>query len=227
MMHTFAAFLIELFEYHADSERAMPMKAYMKDIDEFYGIPSPQRKELFREALQQFPKSILIDWADISVSLATHGKREAMYCAIECAEKAHKHWDEDAIESLITLILYHSWWDSVDALAPLIGIYFQKYPHKRDHYVKAWMESENFWLWRICLLFQKRYKQDTDEALLYGLCLKLASVQEFFIRKGMGWALREYSYVNPLSVQDFVEKSPLSALTKKEAMKGINRNNQS
>jgi 3-methyladenine DNA glycosylase AlkD len=155
------------------------------------------------------------------------GKREGIYSAIEFAEKAHKHWEEEAIDFLTKLILHRSWWDTVDAIAPLIGIYFEKFPEKRDAYIAQWMESGNFWLWRICLLFQKRYKQDTDEQLLYALCVKLAGEKEFFIRKGMGWALREYSYVNPESVRDFVEKSPLSALTKKEALKAINRRNHS
>jgi 3-methyladenine DNA glycosylase AlkD len=227
MMHSFTVFLIELFDHNADSERAMPMKAYMKDIDEFYGIPSPQRRELLREALQQFPKHILNNWADISFSLARYGKREAMYCAIEIAEKAHKYWNEEALKTLLDLIHHRSWWDTVDAIAPLIGMYFKKFPYQRDEYIETWMESGNFWLQRICLLFQKRSKQDTDESLLYTLCLRLADEKEFFIRKGMGWALREYSYVNPESVRDFVEKSPLSALTKKEALKAINRKYQS
>jgi 3-methyladenine DNA glycosylase AlkD len=224
-MHLFAATLIATFEHNADPERAIPMKAYMKDIDEFYGISAPLRKELFREARAQFPKDILNDWSEISLSLAKHGKREAMYCAIEFAEKAHRQWDKSAIDTLLALILHHSWWDSVDALAPLIGIYFKKFPDERDAYIDSWMKSGNFWLQRTCLLFQKRYKQDTDETLLYTLCLRLANEKEFFIRKGMGWALREYSYVNPASVQSFIEKYPLSALTKKEAMKVIMRRN--
>ena len=226
-MHQFVKMLLQEFEKNANPQRALDMSAYMKHIDEFHGIPSPQRKQFAKDVLNSYGKDALLDWQEINLTLMNKGKREGMYSAIEFAEKAHKHWEEDAIVFLTKLILHRSWWDSVDAIAPLIGIYFEKFPEKRDAYIAKWMESGNIWLWRICLLFQKRYKKDTDEQLLYALCLKLAGEKEFFIRKGMGWALREYSYVNPESVRDFVEKSPLSALTKKEALKVINRRNHS
>lgn len=226
-MHPLASSLIQLFEQNADPKRAIEMSAYMKHIDEFHGISAPVRKQLAKDVVNAHGKDALSDWKEIILSLMKYGKREGMYCAIEYAEKAHKYWKEDAIDYLLTLISHHSWWDSVDAIAPLIGIYFKKFPKKRDEYIKMWMESGNLWLLRTCLLFQKRYKQDTDIQLLYALCLQLASEKEFFIRKGMGWALREYSYVNPDSVSDFVEKSPLSALTKKEAMRAIKRKNHS
>lgn len=226
-MHQFVKMLLQEFEKNANPQRALEMSAYMKHIDEFYGIPSPQRKQFAKDILNSHGKDALLDWQEIILSLMDKGKREGMYSAIEFAEKAHKHWEEDAIDFLMILILHRSWWDTVDAIAPLIGIYFEKFPEKRDAYIAQWMESENFWLWRICLLFQKRYKNETDEQLLYAISVKLAAEKEFFIRKGMGWALREYSYVNPESVRDFVEKSPLSALTKKEALKAINRRNHS
>ena len=226
-MHQFVKMLLQEFEKNANPQRAFEMSAYMKHIDEFYGIPSPQRKQFAKDILNSYGKDALMDWQEINLTLMNKGKREGMYSAIEFAEKAHKHWEEDAIDLLTKLILHRSWWDTVDAIAPLIGIYFEKFPEKRDAYIAKWMESGNFWLWRICLLFQKRYKQDTDEQLLYALCVKLAGEKEFFIRKGMGWALREYSYVHPDSVRDFVEKSPLSALTKREALKAINRRNHS
>lgn len=226
-MHPLASSLLHVFEKNADQKRALEMSAYMKHIDEFYGIPSPKRKQFAKDVLHAHGKDALSDWQEITLDLKKYGKREAMYCAIEYAEKAHKYWKEDAIDVLMILILHRSWWDSVDALASLIGIYFKKYPEKRDGYINAWMESDNMWLRRICLLFQKRYKQATDEQLLFSLCLKFADEKEFFIRKGMGWALREYSYVNPESVREFIEKSPLSALSKKEAMRAINRKNHS
>ncbi|MEY5131476.1 MAG: hypothetical protein RL734_1543 [Bacteroidota bacterium] len=226
-MHQFVKMLLQEFEKNANPQRAFEMSAYMKHIDEFYGIPSPQRKQFAKDILNAYGKDALFDWQEIILTVMNKGKREGMYSAIEFAEKAHKHWEEDAIDLLTKLILHRSWWDTVDAIAPLIGIYFEKFPEKRDAYIAKWMESGNFWLWRTSLLFQKRYKQDTDEQLLYALCVKLAGEKEFFIRKGMGWALREYSYVNPESVRDFVERSPLSTLTKKEALKVINRRNHS
>jgi len=222
-MHACSQSLLSAFDEHADSNRALPMRAYMKNIDAFYGISSPDRKQLCNNILAQFPKTILSDWQIIVKDLMKKGKREAMYAAIDIAQKAHKHWDLKAIDTLLELALHHSWWDTIDAIAPLIGIYFEKYPDKRNSLIEKWMHSGNFWLQRLCLLFQKRYKSNTDKELLFSLCLRLAKEKEFFIRKGMGWALREYSYVNPKDVKQFVLSSPLSPLTKKEALKVIER----
>jgi len=222
-MHACSQALLSAFDEHADSNRALPMRAYMKDIDAFYGISSPDRKQLCNNIIAQFPKTILSDWQIIVKDLMKKGKREAMYAAIDIAQKAHKHWDLKAIDTLLELALHHSWWDTIDAIAPLIGIYFEKYPDKRNSFIEEWMHSGNFWLQRLCLLFQKRYKSYTDKEFLFSLCLRLAKEKEFFIRKGMGWALREYSYVNPKDVKQFVLSSPLSPLTKKEALKVIER----
>ena len=222
-MHACSQALLSAFDEHADSNRALPMRAYMKNIYAFYGISSPDRKQLCNNILAQFPKTFLSDWQIIVKDLMKKGKREAMYAAIDIAQKAHKHWDLKAIDTLLELALHHSWWDTIDAIAPLIGIYFEKYPDKRNSLIEEWMHSGNFWLQRLCLLFQKRYKSNTDKELLFSLCLRLAKEKEFFIRKGMGWALREYSYVNPKDVKQFVLSSPLSPLTKKEALKVIER----
>ena len=219
--------LLSACNHHADPQKAIPMYAYMKEIDAFYGIPAPLRKQVLRQTLAEFPKDILSDWKTIVIELMRNGKREAFYSAIEIAEKSVKHWDEDAIDTLLEMVHYHSWWDTIDAIAPLIGIYISLFPQHRDRFISEWMSSGNFWLQRICLLFQKRYKSHTDQKLLFDLCLRLAEEKEFFIRKGMGWALREYSYVNPKAVSAFVHASPLSALTKKEALKVINRLHQS
>lgn len=226
-MHACSHALLSAFEEHADSKRALPMCSYMKNIDSFYGIASPDRKLLCKNILSQFPKTVLSDWQDIVRDLMKKGKREAMYAAIDIAEKAHTHWDEEAIDTLLTMALHRSWWDTIDAIAPLIGMYIEKNPNKRDSLIEKWMLSGNFWLQRICLLFQKRYKTRTDKELLFSLCLRLADEKEFFIRKGMGWALRECSYVYPKEVKEFVLSSPLSALTKKEALKVIERKHQS
>ena len=134
-MHQFVKMLLQEFEKNANPQRAQEMSAYMKHIDEFYGIPSPQRKQFAKDLLNSHGKDAMSDWQEIILSLMNKGKREGMYSAIEFAEKAHKHWEEDAIDFLTILILHRSWWDTVDAIAPLIGIYFEKFPEKRDAYI--------------------------------------------------------------------------------------------
>ena len=185
-MHACSQSLLSAFDEHADSNRALPMRAYMKNIDAFYGISSPNRKQLCNNILAQFPKTILSDWQIIVKDLMKKGKREAMYAAIDIAQKAHKHWDLKAIDTLLELALHHSWWDTIDAISPLIGIYFEKYPDKRNSFIEEWMHSGNFWLQRLCLLFQKRYKSYTDKELLFSLCLRLAKEKRILYSKGNG-----------------------------------------
>ena len=83
------------------------------------------------------------------------------------------------------------------------------------------MDSGNFWLQRSCLLFQLKYKQATDEKLLFELCTQLSSEKEFFIRKAIGWALRQYARTAPERVRNFVVKTDLQPLSRKEALKHL------
>jgi 3-methyladenine DNA glycosylase AlkD len=86
------------------------------------------------------------------------------------------------------------------------------------------MGSENLWLQRSCLLFQLKYKLETDRELLFELCERLAGHKDFFIRKAIGWSLREYSKRNPQAVLWFVDSHSLSPLSYREAIKRIIKN---
>ncbi len=107
----------------------------------------------------------------------------------------------------------------------VVGGYFLKYQEMKEEYCKKWMQSGNMWLQRTVLLFQLKYKEKTDTALLSRAILELSSSKEFFIRKAIGWSLRQYSKTNPDFVSDLVEKNKekLSPLSRKEALKVINK----
>jgi 3-methyladenine DNA glycosylase AlkD len=77
------------------------------------------------------------------------------------------------------------------------------------------------WLRRSCLIFQLRYKSETNFTLLKGLIFEFTHDKEFFIQKAIGWSLREYAKTNPESVRDFVEESGIQGLAKREALKHI------
>lgn len=68
---------------------------------------------------------------------------------------------------------------------------------------------------------QLKYKAETDKARLFKFCLSVAHEEEFFIRKAIGWALREYSKTNSTAVSEFVEeyRESLSNLSVREALK--------
>jgi 3-methyladenine DNA glycosylase AlkD len=120
------------------------------------------------------------------------------------------------------LLTNHSWWDSVDALASnYLGRYLRIFPKQRETVIKSWRKSENRWLRRSCLIFQLRYKSQTNFELLKSLILEFKHEKEFFIQKAIGWSLREYAKTNPISVRNFVEESGIQGLAKREALKHI------
>ena len=132
----------------------------------------------------------------------------------------------DWIDLYEKLIIQKSWWDSVDGLAATqVGGHFKKYPGLIGEYTAKWMDSGNIWPQRTCLLFQLKYKDNTDFELLTSFIEPLAGSKEFFIRKAIGWALRQYSKFNPQVVVDYLEVQQLSNLSRREALKVIERAN--
>lgn len=213
--------LTNAFEKAAVASDRMPMIKYMKGHFDFYGVRSPKRKELFREILKSNgipPQQLAIK---IILDLMNHPKREMNYAAIDLALRVQKKYSQpEDLQWIREIILTRSWWDTVDGIAPnILGKFLQNYPELRDPCLKDFIQSDNIWLQRSTLLFQLRYKKDTDQDILFTLCKSLSYSKEFFIQKAIGWALRQYAYTNKEAVYDFVEGHSLSNLSKREALK--------
>jgi 3-methyladenine DNA glycosylase AlkD len=207
---------------HADLERGRGMSAYMKNQFEFLGIPKPKRFELTRElrkSAKSWDAAQLRETVDV---LWAQNEREFLYIALELLHET-KLLQASDLTWLKGLILTKSWWDSVDTLAPHpLGKLVQKFPELGEE-VESWGAAPNFWLRRSAILHQLGYKNRTDEARLFRLCLQNAEEKEFFIRKGMGWALRQYARTNPEGVKQFVETNAdrFAPLTRREALKHL------
>ena len=120
------------------------------------------------------------------------------------------------------MVTHKSWWDTVDFIAvKLMGAYFITYPDQKKVCISKWLKSNNIWLQRSALLFQLKYKSAIDTQLLSSSINYLLGSKEFFINKAIGWILREYSRTNPIWVMAFVDKTALSNLSKKEALRLI------
>jgi 3-methyladenine DNA glycosylase AlkD len=141
-------------------------------------------------------------------------------------EKAMKKAEKERIHLYEWAILERSWWDTVDFISgTLVGWHMRMYPDLILPFTRKWMDSGNIWLQRSSLLFQLKYKKDTDTDLLSSYIQELKDSKEFFIRKAIGWILREYSKTNPSWVEKFINNNPdLSGLSKREGMKVINKN---
>jgi 3-methyladenine DNA glycosylase AlkD len=115
------------------------------------------------------------------------------------------------------------WWDTVDALAShVVGGLVAADP-KLTSDMDAWIEDDDPWVARTALLHQLRHKETTDTERLFAYCVRQSGHPDFFIRKAIGWCLREYAKTDPEAVRDFVarERGRLAPLSVREALKNI------
>lgn len=211
----------ETYEPCANPKLASPMRKYMRDQFTFLGIKSVQRREILRGFVKVYGKFPQIELETILKELWHLPEREYQYIALDLLDKRKSFQKEDVlwIEWLIT---HKSWWDTVDWIASKIaGRYFKQFPTQIPIITERWIQSDNLWLERSALLFQKSYKNQTDEERLYCYIEQCLGSEEFFINKAIGWALREYSKTDAESVIRFVKTHNLSKLSETEALKWL------
>jgi len=215
-----ADLVINTFAKHQQAEIAFGQEKYMKNHFQFFGIPSPKRKDIQKSWLlkKNLPSETIA--FELAFELFKNPHRECHYFAIELLEKYSKNFDETAIIFLEFLICKHSWWDTVDFISSkLVGNYFKTFPQKRDEIIDKWLTSKHLWLIRSALLFQLKYKENLDTQILTTIIKLQAGSKEFFINKAIGWILREYSKTNPKWVNNFITVQNLHPLSVREASK--------
>lgn len=214
--------LLMKYEHKDD---AVKMKKYMRNQFEFFGLRAPQRKELVKILIKKYGMPPEEHFNEIVYELWELPERDYQSIALELMDRKIKHFKEKDVELLEYLIIHKSWWDTVDWIASKhIGAYFVQYPQNKKDITRKWIGSGNIWLQRTAIIFQLKYKKQTDEELLYSYINQCLGSEEFFIDKAIGWSLREYSKTNPQSVRNFVDKTPLSKLSKREALKVMKKN---
>ncbi|MBN2349648.1 MAG: DNA alkylation repair protein [Bacteroidales bacterium] len=225
MRNTYLIPLIEQLKEHTNSVNAEFMCRYMKNKFPFLGIKTPERKQIVKNFIHEsgWPKQEQLE--TIISELWSMPEREFQYFGIFFLDHFKNKCTQNFISVYENLVETKSWWDTVDGLAiNEIGAYFKKFPKEINPVTREWMDSGNIWLQRSSLLFQHSYKKSTNKELLYNYIRELKHSKEFFIRKAIGWILREYSKSNPQSVIDFIETTDISNFSKKEALKHIERN---
>lgn len=210
------------FEKNANAGIAAGQKAYMKNQFEYYGIKTPLRRKIQKFFLTKEylpPKS---DLDKIVKTLWSKPQREYQYFAQELAYKYTRQFEKSDVSLFEFMVTHKSWWDTVDFISvKLMGEYFKIYPNQRKKYVKKWIATENMWLQRSAVLFQLNYKAHVDTGLLTFTINSLLGSKEFFINKAIGWMLRSYSKTNSNWVVDFVQKTELENLSRREALRLI------
>lgn len=199
------------------------MARYMRGLFPFLGIRKPELNQLLRpiwSALKPHLTSRMIVAA--AEELWKLPEREYQLAAIELLARHVKWLGRDSLERIRGLIQRKSWWDSVDGLAAwVVGPLVARFPELKTE-MDRWSEERDFWVRRAAILHQLDYKQDTDAKRLFAYCERNAGDPEFFVRKAIGWALRQYARTEGEAVRCFVEAHPeLSPLSRREALKHL------
>lgn len=221
-MEDFVKLLEIEFEKNKNQSVGVEQKVYLRNQFECYGLKSQIRREIQKPFLVKEYLPNNQELHAIVNELWNKPQREFQYFSQELVDKSTKRFEQQDIALLEYMVTHKSWWDTVDFIASkLIGRYFKIYPEKRQDYIDKWLSSENIWSQRSALLFQLKYKNDTDTGILSYVINSLLGSKEFFINKAIGWVLREYSKSNQMWVEDFVNKTSLSPLSKREALRLI------
>jgi len=217
-MHPYTRHLKALLTKHADVKLAPWMQRYMRDQFKYLGIKTPQLQTLLRQHIAIHGLPPLADLDATLRDLWALPQREFQYAATSLLGRLETQLPAGFIRTLEYLIVTKSWWDTVDTITTgTLGVHFKRYPAVKARYLAKWRKSKNFWLRRASILFQLNYKQDTDFPLLKAIIRENTGSKEFFINKAIGWALRQYTRIDPRGVRKFVAETPLSPLSAREA----------
>jgi len=210
----------------ADPDRAAAMAAYMRDQFPFFGVPTPERRRLLRAAREQIGPLGPDDVLTAARELWRGDERELQYAGMDLLRAHARTLPTEALPAVAWCATTTAWWDTVDDLAQnTVGPIVRADRARLRPVLDAWAAGPDLWLARTAILHQNRYREATDDAQLYAYCLLRAGDSDFFLRKAIGWALREWSRTDPDGVERFVRDhhDDLSGLSRREAMKRIER----
>lgn len=221
-----AHFVSESFAALADPARARSMAAYMKTDQPFHGIPRPIRSPVYREMKRRFAPGAQHEYLEGVAALWGLPCREDKYAAIHYAMAWPRFLSPALIPFFRRMITEGAWWDLVDDIAvKLVGRIWLDHRDETSRVMDRWIEDRNMWIRRTALIGQLSHKKQTDESRLFGYCLNCAHEKQFFIRKAIGWALRQHSYSHPAAVRRFLltHRTLLSGLSFREGARALLR----
>ena len=217
--------LREALRKSANPEKAPGMQAYMKSKMPYLGVQTPALKSICRKVFTAHPLETQKCWLDTILTIWRNADyREERYAAIKLAE--HRVYIDfqtlDVLPCYEEMVTDGAWWDYVDAIASrLVGNLLTRYPEEMKARMLEWARSPNIWKRRTSIICQLKFKEFTDFDLLRACIDPSIGDQEFFLRKAIGWALREYAKTNPDEVVTYIADNAhrLSTLSKREALR--------
>jgi 3-methyladenine DNA glycosylase AlkD len=211
----------------ADPRRAPGMQAYLKSTMPCLGVSLPAARALFHDVLTAHPLPDRDMWQDTLLALWDEaGYREERYGALALAGHRlyREYQDPEALELYRRLVVTGAWWDLVDDVAVhKVAPILRGFPAEVNPVVLGWSRDEDLWLRRTAILAQVGAKGATDAGLLAACIEPNLADRRFFIRKAIGWALRDYARTDPAWVRSFVDAAGdrMSGLSRREAVKHL------
>ena len=210
-----------------DPAKAPQMQAYMKSAMPYHGVPAPVLKKACRALFRDLEWKNAKTWQTDMLGLWRSAKfREERYAALQLAahRQAAAFQTPTAMSSYEEMIVSGAWWDYVDDIAiHRVGPILAAYPKLMAKKMLAWSHSNDLWKRRSSIICQIMLKEETDLELLYACIEPSLEREEFFLRKGIGWALREIAWRDPDEIIRYVKvhSEKLSPLSKREALKNV------
>jgi 3-methyladenine DNA glycosylase AlkD len=162
-MHPYNEGIQNIFLKNRNKDDAVPMKAYMRNQFEYFGIKSSPRRQLSLDYIKSKALPDKGELKNVVKELWKLPEREFQYFAIELLIKSKKIWTQNDAALHEYLITHKSWWDTVDFLSSwVVGPWLKLNPEQLKPLTGKWNRSENIWLQRMSLLFQLKYKKETD-----------------------------------------------------------------
>ncbi|MCL1838886.1 MAG: DNA alkylation repair protein [Propionibacteriaceae bacterium] len=205
----------------ADQQRAAGQQAYMKSTMPFYGVSMPEVRKITRQIAKSYDLD-LAGLAQLSRQVwdgATH--REERHVALNLHGLPLAKGKLELVDLYEYQAVTGAWWDYVDELAHRIANLHDAHPQQTARIVGIWSVAESFWLRRLAIISQLQRKERTNVCCLAEVIEANRTEKEFFIRKAIGWALRDYARFDPAWVRSFVASHELSPLSKREALKHL------
>lgn len=208
----------------ADPVRAAGSQAYMKSVMPTLGVRVPEVRKITAAAFAQWPCGSVDELRSTVLQLWRSATfREERYAAIDLTGSRVVRGRLEMLPVYEEIIRTGAWWDLVDGVAHRIGELLQAHRAELDGVLRRWSEDPDMWIRRSSIIAQLGAKANTDAGLLATVIQANLSDREFFIRKAIGWALREYAKTDPAWVREFVakHKADLSPLSRREALRNL------
>ncbi len=211
----------------ADPEKAPIIQAYMKSSMPCLGVQTPYHRAACRRVFAEHPLASPEAWRDTVLALWREAEyREERHAAINLTgDRAYRDYQRmKALPMYREMVVTGAWWDWVDAVAVQRLVHLlRRSPKVMARQMRAWAHSRDLWKRRSAIICQIKQKADTDLDLLYDAIAPAIGEREFFLRKAIGWALREHAKTDPHEVIRYVRqhKDSLSPLSKREAVRNL------